>query len=326
MSSRATRDPEAALSDSFPTDGKSTRLEVWVHLAHLLFFLFIGGIFYLGARPGGAGPLFVYMEGRLLLGLVALLLLVFALAYSAWKRPFRQRGRIRAFLLLVTVVGLVNMPFPYPSSHEKHPSRTCFQLPFEGQWTVLWGGEDTEGNRLASMLPDRRWGLDLVFEREGLLFEGAGEEPEDWFAFGQPVLAPAAGRVVRIETGQVDGPPRRPNPGATPEGNLVVLEVAENEFCFLTHLKQGSIEVQVGAKVEAGQKLAEVGSSGFSPFTPMPHLAVHLQDTSEGRGEAIPWRFCGYRVNGAPVEEGLPRGGLSDEGHRIGQRVERGNP
>ena len=321
MSPEPTRDPEAALSSNFEATSPSTGLELWVHVAHVVFLAFIGGIFYLGARPGGEGPLFVYMEGRLLLGLVALLLLVVGLAISALRRPFKRRGRIRAFLLLVTVVGLVNMPFPYPSSYEKRPSKTCFELPVEGEWVVFWGGEDPDDNRLASMLPDRRWGLDLVLQRDGRLFDGAGDAPEDWYAFGQPVLAPAAGRIVRIVDDVPDGDPRRPSPGEEPAGNRIVLETAENEFCHLTHLRQGSIRLPVGARVEAGQPLAEVGTSGFSPFTPMPHLALHLQDTSEGRGEAIPWRFCDYLVSGQPVSRGLPKGGLTEDGRPRGQRI-----
>ena len=321
MSVRRTRDPEVALASNFEESPKRARLELWALGAHFVLAVFLGGIFFLGMRPGGEAPIAVYVKGRLFLALAALLLLSFGLVQSLLRRPFLQSGRLRSFLFLVAVFGLVNMPVPYPSSHEEHPSTVCFRLPVEGEWTVFWGGEETDENRLASFLPDRRWGLDLLYMEDRAMFRGAGDAKEDWFVFGQPVFAPAVGRVVGIVDGELDGDPRRPTAGASLDGNLVVLETGENEFCFLTHLRQGSIRVQEGEEVVAGQLLAEVGTSGFSAFTPVPHLALHLQDRSIGVGEAIPWHFCDYQANGQLVARGLPRGGVSEKGHPVGQRI-----
>lgn len=323
MNARQTNDPEEALASNFAGAKSGGRLEVWALLAHAVFVMFLAGLFYLGSKPGGAGPIFVFMQGRIYLGLFALLLVGVGGVTSLLRRPVLQRGRLRSFILVVVVFGIVNLQFPYPTPHEGHPSATCFELPVAEEWTVFWGGEDSEANRLSSFLPDRRYGLDLVLLEEGSLFVGDGTSLEDWYCFGKDVLAPANGVVVRIRADQPDQLPRNADRGLPADGNLVVLETGEGEFCFLAHLKSGSLLVQVGDEVLAGQKIAEVGSSGFSSLTPMPHLALHLQDTSESLGEAIPWRFCGYLANGQRVERGLPRGGLTKEGRPRGQRVAR---
>lgn len=323
MNARQTNDPEEALASNFAAAKTGGGLEVWAILAHAVFATFLAGLFYLASKPGGAGPIFVFMQGRLYLGLIALLLVGIGGFTSLLRRPVLQRGRLRSFIFVVVVFGIVNLQFPYPTPHEGHPSATCFELPVAEEWTVFWGGEDSEANRLASFLPDRRYGLDLVLEEGGALFASEGTSLEDWYGFGKDVLAPAKGVVVRVRADQPDQLPRDADRSLPAAGNLVVLETREGEFCFLTHLKAGSLLVQLGDEVAAGQKIAEVGSSGFSPFTPMPHLALHLQDTPEPLGEAIPWRFCGYRVSGDSVERGVPTGGLTKEGQPRGQRVSR---
>jgi len=325
MSAKQTRDPEAALESTFAKDKSGKGLEVWGILAHAVFAAFLIGLLYLGARPGGPTPVFVFLEGRFLLALIAMLVIAIGVGTSVLRRPFLQRGRLRSFIFVVVVFGLVNMQFPYPSPHEGHPSLTLFELPVQEEWTVFWGGEDSESNRLATFLPDRRFGMDLVLVEDGKCFDGDGAELEDWYCFGKAVLAPANGVVRRVRSDSPDQLPRnydRTEDGPV-EGNVIVIETGEDEYCFLAHLKQESLLVGVGDTVVAGQPIAEVGSSGFSAFTPMPHLALHLQDTPNPRGEAIPWRFTGYFVGTTSVGKGLPQGGVAKDGSPRGERVSR---
>ena len=321
MSAKGTRDPEEALASNFPETSAKKRMEVWCLLAHAVLAVFLGGLIYLASKPGGPRQVFVFLEGRFLLALVALFVLFLGGITCTLRRPFLQRGRLRSFVFLVVVIGLVNWQFPYPSPHAGHPSATFFRLPVKEEWTVFWGGEDSDSNRLASFLPDRRFGMDLVLAQDGELFSGSGDQLEDWYCFGKDVLAPAGGKVVRIRNDAPDVLPRNADRRGRPEGNLIVIETAEGEFCFLTHLKQGSVRGQVGLYVGIGQKIGEVGSSGFSAFSPIPHLALHLQDTPEPRGEAIPWRFYDYTSDGVRVNRGLPEGGVDKEGRPVGERV-----
>lgn len=309
-----------ALSEALAREAPA-RPEAWTRAALVVFALFALALAYLGLRPGGVGPLVIYMEGRLALALLALAILAWGVVVAFRRRPLLQPGRARALFALALVIGVANYPFPYPSSHEHHPSAVQFRLPVEGEWVVVWGGDRKATNRLAAFLPDRRWGLHLVVEREGATGEGAGIEASDYHAFGREVLAPAAGRVVAVHDGEPDHPPRRRGGGA-PLGNHLVLEVAPSEFCFLTNLQQGSILVAVGDELAPGDALARVGSSGSMVMTPQPHVALHLQDTSVPlRGEAVPWTFSEYASDGRRVERGQPAGGLGAAGELQGDRV-----
>ena len=74
-------------------------------------------------------------------------------------------------------------------------------------------------------------------------------------------------------------------------GNYVVLHHPDGEFGFYGHLRQGSLEVEVGDRVERGQLLGQVGMSGN---TTEPHLHFHLTDGEDflyARG--LPVRFSG---------------------------------
>jgi murein DD-endopeptidase MepM/ murein hydrolase activator NlpD len=297
-------------------------LEVWALLSYVVGAVFALLLLYLGWRPGGPGPMFAWGQGRDLVGLVALALLATGAIWSAFHRPFLRRRRQLPFLILLFVLGAGSYPFPYPSSHEGHPSAVAFRLPVEGEWTVFWGGERKEENVLVGYTADRRFGFDLVVARDGRTHSGEGRAATDFHCFGATVLSPASGRVVRAVGAEPDQVPGTIDRSVASEGNFVVIQVAEREFLFLAHLRQGSLAVAEGAQVAAGDRIGEVGSSGWSPWTPEPHLAIHLQDTPvPRRGEAIPLRFTDYVADGVRVERGVPRGGIGPGGALLGQRI-----
>lgn len=313
-------DPLEALGRTLGASGERPEAWTWIAFAHAVAA--VGLALFLGARTGGPAAIAAYAYGRDVLALSALLTLAAGLAWSLLRRPVLRRRRAPALVALVLVVGAASTPLPFPTSHEGHESPLCFRLPITGEWTVFWGGEGGARNRLASYLPDRRYGLDLVVADEGRTHRGDGLALEDYHAYGREVLAPADGEVVRVVDGLPDTPPRRAVLAPEPFGNHVVLRVAPERFVFLGHLLAGSIAVREGQVVTSGTHLARVGNSGFSRFTPEPHLALHLQDTPlPRRGEAVPWRFCAYEADGREVERGLPSGGIGPGGALLGQRV-----
>lgn len=266
---------------------------------------------YLGARPGGRGPILAYRYGPPALGILNALALGVALLWSALRPPLVRARRVAAWSAAGAGLWLCSLPLAYPSSHDGRPSAVRFRLPFEGEWTVRWGGERHANNALV-LSPGRRHGFDFV--------RGDGSDPEA--TVGAPVLAPCDGEVVAVEQSLPDdlGASAEGGP-ARAWGNHVVLRVAADEFLVLGGLALGSVAVAPGERVAAGQDLALVGRSALSRVTPAPHLAVHLQDAPEpGGGEAIPMRFFGYESAGRRVEAGVPRGGLKD-GLMTGERV-----
>jgi len=153
-------------------------------------------------------------------------------------------------------------------------------------------------------------------------------EPADrFFAFGQPILAPAAGRVVSVHDGEVDHRARRSQltlagyaltqasrarQGANAlAGNHVIVELADGGgYLVLAHLRAGSLRVGAGQPVTAGQELAECGNSGNST---QPHLHIQVMDTpDQATARGLPMLFRDYRAwgrRGGPpvvVERGVP--------------------
>ncbi len=181
-------------------------------------------------------------------------------------------------------------------------------LPFRGTWWVFWGGH-TERQNYHVIAPDQRHALDLVAWQAGATHRGAGTKNTDYWAWGRAVLAPAAGRVVEVVDGIRDNQPRVQvqNP-ANPAGNHVLLDLGNNEYVLLAHLRKGSVRVRRGEMVRPGDLLGACGNSGNSSE---PHLHFHVQDRPElfGPARGLPVTFDRYRADGAPVMRGAPSQG-----------------
>jgi hypothetical protein len=159
--------------------------------------------------------------------------------------------------------------------------------------------------------------------------EGWGlDDPERFPAFGEPVRAMAAGRVVRVLDGQADHRARRSLlavlylliveasarqvAGAHRViGNHVVVDHGEGAFSLSGHLRRGSIAVAVGDLVDAGTVLGAVGNSGNSSE---PHLHVQLMDRARAEQAAgLPFRWRGWEpvpgdAEAAPAQDGAVDG------------------
>lgn len=159
-----------------------------------------------------------------------------------------------------------------------------------------------------------RYGYDFVpVDAQGRMHGGDGKRNEDWFGFGQPVRAPAPGVVVQVRDSRPDD--RSFNPSELAEdinlvfGNVVVIDHGDGTFSMLGHIKQGSVTVAVGNRVEAGQTVAAIGASGSSLF---PHLHYQRVDSADMRGEGVPSTFRDLTLaNGrAPVNGHVDSGDL----------------
>jgi hypothetical protein len=295
----------------------SRRLEWWARIAigALVALVACLVIPYLNPGPVGEVLWYVGLDGILWPGLAVILFLC-GLVRSIRRRPFWTRWRALAFvnLLLLFAIPFYAAIFsflfiPYPTSHADSPSEVRFRLPLDGPVTVAWGGARPIVNYHA-VFPAQCRAYDLLVSVEGKTFRGDGKSLEDYYCFGLPLLAPADGTVRSV----VDGNPNMPpgELGGTPAGgNQIVIEVGPRQFLFLCHLQPGSITVQPGDQVVAGQVLARVGNSGN---TSEPHLHIHLQDSPiDDEGEGIPLYFHHYRLGDKLIERGIPTGGFEPQ-------------
>lgn len=185
----------------------------------------------------------------------------------------------------------------------------AFTSPVAGR-VLVWDGHDHLSHH-------RRWDYSLPFlqglgfvsnamrysydfvpvDAEGRMHTGDGSNNADWFGFGQPVRAPAAGVVVQVRDSRPDD--RSFDPSELSEdinlvfGNVVVIDHGDGTFSMLGHVKQDSATVAVGDRVEAGQTVAAIGASGSSLF---PHLHYQRVDAADMRGEGVPSTFRGLTL------------------------------
>jgi hypothetical protein len=212
-------------------------------------------------------------------------------------------------------------PAPAPSRFEDHETRVQLRLPFDGEWTVAWGGRTVEENYHAAH-SDQRFAYDLFIVTDGRSYRGDGSRNQDYHCFGRPILAPGAGIVVRAVDGVPDNTPGEFD-GTAPPGNHVVIDHGNDEYSFLAHLRNGSVRVSAGDPLEPGDPVGECGNSGRSSE---PHLHYHLQNTPEfGRGEGLPAPFRNYLADEAPVSLGEPVRGQRIRPSATGSGTPRGS-
>jgi murein DD-endopeptidase MepM/ murein hydrolase activator NlpD len=196
---------------------------------------------------------------------------------------------------------------PYEAYSTKTPLRLPFGRPEGGGWYVSWGGRDAIHNYHV-IAADQRFAYDFLLTRGGDFAKAGGRRNEDHYCWNQPVLAPAAGRIVSAVGGLPDNPaPGQKTPGVAPPGNHVVIDHGNGEHSLLAHFRHGTLRVRVGQRVAAGQVLGLCGNSGNSS---QPHVHYHLQTGGKfGEGLGLPAFFNGYEADGVLVPRGEPQRG-----------------
>jgi hypothetical protein len=184
-------------------------------------------------------------------------------------------------------------------------STVSYQLPFDGQWWVYWGG-DTAMQNYHVVAANQRHASDIVIWNKGATFRSDGASNADYWVHGQPLYAPAAGTVVSVLDEFDENAPGTLLPDTHPAGNHIVLQTAESEFIYLAHLVPKSLRVKAGESVAAGTLLAQCGNSGNSSE---PHLHIHAQSVADffsPEAIGLPLRFSRYLADGKRLELGVP--------------------
>lgn len=152
-----------------------------------------------------------------------------------------------------------------------------------------------------------RFAVDFVrLGTADFLITGPGNEVASYPQYGQPVYAVADGIVVSARNDQPDQPPGTLPEGISPDmagGNAVLLDIGEGRFAFYAHMQPGSVSVEPGDAVHAGDAIGRIGNSGK---TIGPHLHFHLIDRASSlAGDGLPFVFANFTGQGVLADDAL---------------------
>lgn len=170
--------------------------------------------------------------------------------------------------------------------------------PLDGTAYIFTGNDLFAHHRRVSLTstPARALGMQRITQRFALDFtvldEGSGDlavgdltKLDNWPAYGRKIFAPVDGVVTAVRRDMPDNQMTQEAGVQKPEnyasfgedaslGNYVILQV-DDAYLVMSHFKEGSLNVSLGDRVEAGEVL---GLLGFSGDTAYPHLHMQMQD------------------------------------------------
>jgi len=155
--------------------------------------------------------------------------------------------------------------------------KTELIFPLLGAWHLTNGGADPALNGHSNSV-SQQYALDILKVNRHTLksCETACKVNKSYYAFGEPVIAPADGFVTDVTAGVADNS----IVGVREEltlGNAIIIRHRQGEASLFAHLKNGSIKVCAGQSVKQGQTIGQVGNSGNSTE---PHLHYNLQSSN----------------------------------------------
>jgi len=185
-----------------------------------------------------------------------------------------------------------------------------FSPPLEGEgWLAVNGCCGPDGvHRSAVLAVDgnlydaQRFAIDWMrLNEDGQLVVGDPSETESYVSYGATVMAAADGVVVDVLDALEDNVPGQlPDPNSitieTVDGNHVILDHGNGLYSFYAHLQPGSVEVEVGDEVQAGDQLGLLGNTGN---TSAPHLHFHIMAGPSAIGsDGLPYVLDSFLLAG----------------------------
>ena len=161
-------------------------------------------------------------------------------------------------------------------------------LPFAGEWSVYQEFDDKWTHK-----GKYKYAYDFVKMKDNQTYKNEGLNREDYFAFGESILAPVSGYVIDTRHDLVDniiGDVDRINNW----GNYIIIKSDLGFFVEISHLMQYSISVNVGDYIKVNTIIAKCGNSGYSPE---PHIHIQVQEYGLIGGVTKEFIFSEYIQN-----------------------------
>jgi hypothetical protein len=287
-----------AIGSVFLIPGKSSYLLaiLGVVFGFLLAYALSGKYYYPDVMPNRADVLYVPM-------------FAFPMNLVVITMIFALRLRVRQSSPIINDYGILHPEKAldaYLSRYRRFQSAGVPQIhmPVNGEWKVTQGhnGDHTHKSDWAYA-----WDFEIL-DAKGKKYSGQETELRDYYCFGKPVHAAAAGEVAKI----VSSVPDNAIGGLNTKdnwGNYITINHGYGFYTLYAHLKEGSIKLSEGDRVKQGEKIGMVGNSGRSP---VPHLHFQAQMGIDAGSKTIFSHIINFKVDSGTdcltfVSSGVPK-------------------
>jgi hypothetical protein len=141
---------------------------------------------------------------------------------------------------------------------ERYESKAELLCPVKGRFMIVSGHDANEPHALGW---SQQHAYDIMSLGSSFGFaRNEGRQNDEYFSWGQPVLAPADGVVVSSRNDVFDQPrpgvvdaklyETLPDPRSAYTGNTIVIDHGQGEYSALSHLQRGSVQVKSEAEAE----------------------------------------------------------------------------
>jgi murein DD-endopeptidase len=203
-------------------------------------------------------------------------------------------------------------PFPVPVSQA---AVLTLIPPFQGgTWLAGEGPSNTSNHRRTITAIDghiyssERFAIDwLKVGPNGDSRHDGSDRNDNWWGWGEPVLAVADGEISEVVDEYPDNTPRVLPPVTLDNigGNHVILRIAADRYVCYAHLQHGSIKVHLHDHVRTGDTLALLGNSGN---TTGAHLHLQMMDrNSVLEAQGVPFEFANFTYLGPGADYELDK-------------------
>ena len=216
------------------------------------------------------------------------------------------RKRIDAYFNLFLLIATATIGRELYRVYAAPPIQNAVVLaaPFDQEFAVLSGG-NSRLNNMKKMHRDhpRVNAIHLIATPSQYTVPREGVEAYG-YTFGQTILAPCSGQVIDRVNTIPDNPPRQTARDQGP-GNYIVIEKEQDQYVVLAHLKQNSIQVEVGEQVTVGQSIAQCGKSGFVTEASLFLVVFDKPNVFDPRSRSQMIFFEGVKLLGTSDPEGV---------------------
>jgi hypothetical protein len=214
--------------------------------------------------------------------------LCFSISEKLYKGSKIRKALFGIFVIPVAAISCYLFSVLLKTSSFPHEKEcVVFDLPFNGVWIAGHAGATHETN---SHLKNR-YAIDfLKLGTDNRFYKEKEDLVGDFYSFNEPIYSPANAIVTQVVDSLESDLMFQPDT-INIGGNYVILDIGDEKYVYLGHLKKLSISVKKGDSILAGTYIGSVGNSGNSS---LPHLHIHVQNkpTSDPNNRiTYPFRF-----------------------------------